>query len=350
MKRRLSPLLRRSQALLLIALSAAGLSSPAAQASEFDAASGLVAAKPLFRDPVYDGAADPVLVWDRARSVWRMFYTNRRANVPSLGGVAWVHGTPIGIAESSDQGAHWRYVGTAKIDDGTNLKEPTYWAPEIVDDGATYHMFLTLVPGVFEDWRHPRTILHLKSKDLDSWSDPKPLKLASERVIDACVMKLDDGTWRMWYNNEVDRKSIYFADSKDLETWVDGGKVVSDQSGEGPKVFRWKGCYWMVTDVWRGLAIYKSADAVKWERQKDNLLQTPGLGEDDQVKGGHPDVVVSGDRAFLFYFTHPGLRENNPDKSPTEQRRSSIQVVELEYKDGWLSCDRNRPTQIRLAR
>ena len=33
-----------------------------------------------------------------------MFYTNRRANVTDAPGVSWVHGTPIGIAESSDGG------------------------------------------------------------------------------------------------------------------------------------------------------------------------------------------------------------------------------------------------------
>jgi hypothetical protein len=42
------------------------------------------------------------------------------------------------------------------------------------------------------------------------------LKLASDRVIDACVFGLPDGTWRMWYNNERGGKSIYFADSADL--------------------------------------------------------------------------------------------------------------------------------------
>ena len=37
-----------------------------------------------------------------------MLYTNRRANVPGLRGVAWVHGTRIGIAESEDGGATWK--------------------------------------------------------------------------------------------------------------------------------------------------------------------------------------------------------------------------------------------------
>ena len=41
---------------------------------------------------------------------------------------------------------------------------------------------------------------------------------------------------------------------------------------------------------------------------KNNLLEKSGKGADDKVKGGHPDVVVSNDRAFLFYFTHPARR------------------------------------------
>lgn len=48
----------------------------------------LFASKPLFRDPVYDGAADPVVIWNRAERKWFMLYTNRRANVPNLRGVS----------------------------------------------------------------------------------------------------------------------------------------------------------------------------------------------------------------------------------------------------------------------
>jgi hypothetical protein len=314
---------------------------------------GKVAAKPLYRDPVYDGAADPVVIWNPRAQRWWMFYTNRRANAPGLSGVTWVHGTEIGIAESSDAGATWRYVGTAQIDDG-NPGEPeserSYWAPDVIADGkGTYHMFLTVVPGIFEDWSHPRRIVHLKSKDLRRWGDGRVMELSSDRVIDACVQRLADGTWRMWYNNERDRKSIYFADSPDLETWTSRGKAVGDQAGEGPKVFRWREAYWMITDVWRGLAVYRSDDALQWRRQAGNLLETPGKGPDDEVKGGHCDVVVCGERAFLFYFTHPGRRGPDAGKDDYDQRRSSIHVAELELKDGRITCDRDRPVHIQLA-
>ncbi len=334
--------------LLIVAMAGCSFTSQVEQTQESGANDqGKIADKPLFRDPVYDGAADPVLCFNHRKKKWFMFYTNRRANVPDTVGVSWVHGTPIGIAESSDAGATWKYRTTAKID--YKKGEDTYWAPEVIEHNGTYHMYLTYVPGIFKDWNAARDILHLTSNDLLEWQYQSTLKLSSNKVIDACVMQLPDGTWRMWYNNEVDNKSIYYADSRDLYQWHDKGKAVGAR-GEGPKVFRWKGYVWMVVDVWRGLSVYRSKDALTWHLQKNNLLEKPGKGRDDQVKGGHPDVVVSRDRAYLFYFTHPGRLGPDANKDTYEQRRSSIQVVELEFKDGWLSCDRDKPTRILLQR
>ena len=307
---------------------------------------GNIAAKPLFRDPVHDGAADPVLVWNRGERRWFMFYTNRRANVPDLPGVSWVHGTRIGIAESLDRGATWKYRGIAEIDYGKG--EYSYWAPDVIDDGARYHMFLSFVPGMHTDWSVTRQIIHLTSDDLLKWKYESTLKLASDRVIDPTLARLPDGTWRMWYNEERDHKSIYCADSADLYTWHDKEKVIGDQPGEGPKVFRWKEHYWMIVDVWQGLRVYRSDGAVKWEKQDEQLLAEPGKGADDRVKGGHADVVVSGERAFLFYFTHPGRTGPDAKRDSYEQRRSSIQVVELHEKDGQLTCNRDEPARILL--
>ncbi len=312
------------------------------------------APQPLYRDPIYDGAADPVVIWNPHVKRWWMFYTNRRATVTNELGVSWVHGTRLGIAESTN-GAHWSYIGTAQIElpmeyGGTNV---THWAPEVftAPDGR-HHMFLTVVPGVFQDWKHPRAIVQLTSQDLRTWSNARPLQLATDRVIDACILRVAAGNnqvWRLWYNNERDRKSIYYADSTDLVTWQDKGKAVGDQSGEGPKVFRWQNRYWMVTDVWRGLGVYSSADALNWQRQSGaNLLQQPGQGTDDQVIGGHPDVLLNGERAFLFYFTHPDRRDGVPKEKIYERQRSSILVTELFYRDGKLTCNRDQVTDIEL--
>lgn len=313
---------------------------------------GKVADKPLFRDPTFDGAADPLLIWNPERARWWMFYTNRRAKAEGLTGVTWVHGTRLGIAESCDGGASWSYVGTAQIDLPEELggDGATHWAPELFTDSkGVHHMLLTVVPGVFETWQHPRHMVHLTSKDLRHWGNAQEIELASDRVIDAAILQLQDGNWRLWYNNERDGKSIYFADSPDLQSWTDRGKVVGDRPGEGPTVFHWQGHYWMITDVWQGLGVYRSSDAVEWERMPgdENLLQVPGKGEDDRVKGQHPDVVVQGDRAFIFYFTHAGQEDPNiPDGY--EKRRSTIQVTELKLEDGWITADRDAPAHIRL--
>lgn len=291
---------------------------------------------------------------------WWMFYTNRRANVPGLSGVAWVHGTPIGIAESADGGTTWRHLGTADIDLPASLAsaEPTLWAPHIVpaaeSGGEMHHMFLTVVPGVFEDWQHPRTIVHLTSTDLRTWRNATPLSLASDRVIDACVAPLPSGGWRMWYNNERDHKSIYHADSADLTTWTDRGKTrgVGERPGEGPYVFSWRGHAWMIVDLWKGLGVYRSDDLETWTAQSTDLLAAPGRGADDGVIGGHACVVVNpeSDRAWIFYFTHPGRTAVNKsaDKNSLDLRRSSIQVVELHERDGVLSCDRDAPAFVSL--
>jgi hypothetical protein len=347
---------------------------------------------------VHDGAADPIVVWNPHVQRWWMFYTNRRANVPGLSGAAWVHGTRIGIAESADGGTTWTYAGTAEIDLPPKVGGPpdtsTHWAPEIVTAaqvesnllgyklpphqsgptgqsnpigykipepaqtngagvGQLHHMFLTVVPGVFENWQHPRRLVHLTSTDLRRWTYRSTLALASDRVIDAGVQRLPDGTWRLWYNNERDRKSIYYADSPDLFTWTDKGKCtgVGERPGEGPYVFRWRGAYWMLVDLWKGLGVYRSTDLATWTAQTENLLATPGRGADDGVNGGHPGVVVSGERAFLFYFTHPGRAGTikPEDKDSLDLRRSSLQVVELREKDGVLFCDRDAPTFVNLA-
>ncbi|MCR4033865.1 MULTISPECIES: family 43 glycosylhydrolase [Flavobacterium] len=304
-----------------------------------------IAPKPLYRDPIFDGAADPTIIWNEKEKKWFMFYTNRRAKDSTAKGITWVHGTKIGVATSID-GAKWIYKDTCSIN--YKLKDVTYWAPDVIKYKNKYHMYLTIVPGIFNDWYHPRSIIHLTSSDLMNWKFESELKLASDRCIDASVYKLPNGSWRMFYNNENDGKSIYYADSKDLYNWVDSGTKIIKDRGEGPKVFKWKGKNWLISDSWRGLNVYSSEDFLNWKRQEKNILQTPGTGEDDKVIGGHPDIIVSGDKAYIFYFTHPGRTPENKGVDSYETKRSSIQVAELEYIDGEIVCNRDKQVLINL--
>lgn len=103
-----------------------------------------VANAPLFRDPITDGAADPSVVYNRAEKTWWMLYTQRRANCDAPD-VAYCYGTAIGIACSEDNGQSWYYRGTLDLEyePGHN----TYWAPDIIYDDGTYHLFVVFIRG-----------------------------------------------------------------------------------------------------------------------------------------------------------------------------------------------------------
>jgi sucrose-6-phosphate hydrolase SacC (GH32 family) len=299
----------------------------------------------LFHDPIHDGAADPVVVWNRARKTWWMFYTNRRADLDDPNGVTWVRGTHIGIAESADGGAHWHYVSEADIPYGQ--PDYTFWAPEVIDVDGTYHMFLTVVPGTFDTWQHPRHILHLTSKDLLHWTPLDNVNLDSDRTIDACVFRLPNGDWRLWYKNEADSSKVYFSDSPDLVHWTAKG-IATTNHGEGPVVFQWHGSYWLINDPHAGLAVFRSDDLATWHQQSDNLLREPGTRPTDRAMGSHADVVVdAAGRAWLFYFTQQG-GENASANTKGAGRRSVLQVTELHEKNGILTVDRNAPAMIHM--
>jgi Glycosyl hydrolases family 43 len=305
------------------------------------------APKPLFDDPIYHGAADPVIIYNKQVKKWWMFYTNRRAAIDDST-VQWVHGTRIGITESKD-GLKWKYVDTCNInyrpDEGY-----THWAPDVIEHNGTFHMYLTYVPGTFKDWNHPRVIVHLTSSDLKNWNYQSTLKLVNEKVIDASVFKINDSLWRMWYNNEKDGKSIYYADSKDLYNWTDKGKAIAAR-GEGPKAFYWQHNYFMILDAWKGMEVYSSEDLLTWKKQANRILENPGKGKDDQAIGGHCDVAVNNGRAFVYYFTHPGRQKDKPAiKGSFDDKRSVIQLAELKYVSGEITCNRDEPIKIKFKR
>lgn len=307
------------------------------------------APKPLYRDPVFDGAADVSIVYDRAAKLWKMFYTNRRATMrlPDPADVAWVHGTAIGIATSGD-GVHWRYQGTADFPKACT--DVTSWAPEVMYENGIYHMWLTVVPGIFHRWGAPGAearIVHLTSTDLAKWECESTVKLDTGRMIDPTVMKLGQG-YRMWYKDERAGSRILAADSRDLRTWTKvGNEPVDPTRGEGPKAFRFKGYYWLIVDVWDGLMVLRSDDALRWTEQPGYILGKPGQNATDRHKGQHADVVVDGDRAFIYYFVHQ-TNEAEAAKDPRWNQHTVIQVAELVYKDGKLTVDRDADLAFRL--
>ncbi|UZR97825.1 family 43 glycosylhydrolase [Chondrinema litorale] len=299
---------------------------------------------PLFRDPIYDGAADPVLVWNREEKKWWMLYTQRRANVDAQD-VAFCYGTKIGIACSDDEGKSWYYRGALDLEFERGIN--TFWAPDVVYHDGTYHMFVSYIKGVRNHWSGLATMAHYTSKNLWDWEFQDLVKLTSDNVIDATLYQMPDGIWKMWFKDSTRGSVTMLAESSDLFNWkFDEKPAIGGKAHEGPKVFHFQDYYWMLTDEWAGMRVYRSKDTQNWEKQ-GMILTDASARPEDTPSGAHGDVVVLGDKAYVFYFTHPG-RETHFEGSlnehgvlPYPKRRSSIQVAALQFTEGTLKCDRS---------
>ncbi len=305
---------------------------------------GVLLPSPLYRDPIYDGPTDPMVIWNREEKCWWMLYTQRRSNGVNMG-VSSVHGTKIGVASSAD-GARWLYRGTLpnlNFEPGHN----TFWAPEVIWANGKYHMYVSYITGVPQDWKWPRCIVHYTADNLWQWHFESVVPLSSGRVIDACVYEVAPGRYKMWYKDEDYHAYTYSAQSEDLYHWEVIGPEITDCPHEGPNVFELGGKRWMITDCWNGLAVYESNDFTNWRRQAGNLLQIPGTRPDDGVIGNHADVLVMGGRAYIYYFIHPEFsleKRKTPGFVMTNREtRTVVQAAELRVVDGKLCCDRNAP-------
>ena len=177
-----------------------------------------LAPKPLFRDPVYDGAADPVVIWNRVERCWFMFYTNRRATMTGLPGVSWVYGTRIGIAASSD-GANWTYRGVASIAYGD--ADDAHWAPDVFFEGGRYHMFFCYRYSTgYRGRERGYRIGYAASDDLETWArddaragiDVSDEGWDSEMVSYPHVFELDGRVRMLYLGNQVGRGGFGLAE------------------------------------------------------------------------------------------------------------------------------------------
>lgn len=307
-----------------------------------------------YRDPIWDGPTDPVLVPDHLTGDWVLFYTQRRATETALTGVEWVHGTAIGVARSSDGGLTWAYQGTLDglVPPGTEVPA-TLWAPDVVRIGDQWIMYLTVLGGVRTDWTGTASIVQLASRDLVTWEHLGPIDLDSPRVVDAAVARCGDGRHRLWYKDEARGSNTYSAVTStpaDPTSWVLEGLAIPGRAHEGPKVFKLGGQFWMIVDEWRGQAVYRSEDASGgWTRQEylDGLILTaPETADGRPVAGRHADVVPldaaadGKERALIIYFTHPHWNGEDIDAMAADPKThlSHVRAAVLEVHNGDLVC------------
>lgn len=302
---------------------------------------------PLFRDPVTDGPADPCVFYNYDEQAWWILYTQRRASSETPG-VSFCYATKIGIAESKNNGASWRYRGTLDLEFERGVN--TFWAPGIVYWKGTYHLFSTYIRGAAWHWGGNGMIAHYTSKNGWDWKYREIIDVGQQNIIDPALYRDEQGVWHMWYKN-CSNSAIYEATSRDLKKWSVGEQVSGVKPPcEAPKVFYMGGYYWMMTDPARGtgLCVYRSTDMKNWQEQ-GRILTDGSDRKDDYPSACHNDVVIVGDKAYIFYATHPGeinaKRAGKPIESyagngPYETRLSALQCAELLVEEGVLKCVR----------
>jgi hypothetical protein len=97
--------------------------------------------------------------------------------------------------------------------------------------GFTICLFSTQ-KGVANHWSGIAKMAHYTSDNLWDWKYEGYLKL-EDNVIDATLLQLPGGTWRMWYKwNNI----LRYANSDDLFNWtMHAEPAINDQAHEGAK-------------------------------------------------------------------------------------------------------------------
>lgn len=303
---------------------------------------------PIYADPVYCGSCDPEIVFNHRYNQWMIFYTSRRP----VKGIAATVGNPIGVCVS-DNLTDWSFLGYCKFDGvgGKPDSEQTRWAPGIIIDGNTAHMFVTFKEDATPPWGTGGSIVHYVAPVddmLKGWKKAE-VSIDEEDCLDASIVKLDNGKFRMYYVGGVNnpetggRKTIRYAESEDLYSWKSKGNVLGDVNDmsvhkiryqEAVYVFVYDGEFYMLTDPHKGLATYTSSDGITWKYHGQIMQTGTSTRILDRTQARHPSVIVYNDTPYIFYHVEP-FRPDKAKGSKLEihQRYSFLQMAELECNE-----------------
>ena len=104
--------------------------------------------------------------------------------------------------------------------------------------------------------------------------------------------------------------------------------------------------------IGENLTTFRDGVYLLYYDEEGNLLSAGGTRPGDNCRGHHADVLALDDRAYIFYFVHPGAGEygysGEDEIQPYAQRRSVLQVAQLTFSAGKLCCDRDKPCDLLL--
>lgn len=270
--------------------------------------------KPFFIDPVWQGTADPTMLWNPFEQKFYVWYTQRRADLENNKGVEWMHGSQIGIASSKD-GKEWIYEGVCSgegLDDAAK-NGFSLWAPSVIYHNKELHLFVTYVTVVASEWIGDRYIKHYTSKNGREWKYKSTAKLSSGRCIDPCVYKIKK-KWYMVYKDEKNSEQFtWIAESKNLDDWKVLGQIITDVRHEAPYFWEQDGRKMLIVDAWEnGLRVYESKNGINnWKH-----ITT--------FRGGHPGIFQHKGKSYMVYHA---------PFDPSNDKRTGLHMKELILKN-----------------
>ena len=319
--------------------------------------------KPLFTDPNYGGSCDPEIVYNAFDNSYYIYYTARRSHKENT-----FLQTPIGVASSKNL-VDWNFEGYCKFDGKHNTKDAdaTFWAPAIISTKDSLHMFVTYKSDTLTTrgmWGGRGAIVHYATalnNPINGWKKRTVMHDSTMTTLDASAYWVDDVA-HLWFMSRPLKKlekgyTLVHKTTRDFNNWqtlaqdlgdVYNKPVTSITYEEAPYIFRWKGQFWLITDPHKGFAVYHSKDAAHWKFQ-GFILSEPGKGKMDTARGRHGSVLIDeNDRAFLFYHVEYNRQYGKTSiiKQPLKNRKSAIQMVELQLKNGKIIADRDRKIEL----
>lgn len=352
-----------------------------------------VASSPLYRDPLFDGAHDPEMVWNYAEQCYWLLYLQNRYNIPltdpaPLGRTSL---TDIGLASTPDGGRSWIYRGVAEgLDVPASARADelppsgtqqyggaTWWRPAVTFADDIYHAFWVMWessrgmkgpdgPGAYANWN----LVHYTSNNLKSWQYNQTVRTNSF-AYDSDVFRLADGRYILFSTGQTRpvRGNPKVLQSRDLYRWsecTDPGLQVNID--EGPHAtwndmsIKWRGFAFI---NWDGSAHFgtnrpnmmrTSDGGLTWEMSNTTLYPGPGTRYLDLGAAHQGPLLLNqgadGEDGWALYFSEFSIGGEYAQSTGCGTERAVLQLAAVETDaSGWPVVNRSNgpPNDLSLS-
>lgn len=250
-------------------------------------------------------------------NTWHLIGIHEYYN-PTPGG----QGSPGLVHSTSTDMISWTDHGAAiPVGPAGSWESYDVWAPTLIKDGATYHLWYAGVQTVNNHW--VQKIGHATSSDSFTWTKDAGNPVFDCSTIPWVYWNIDDpwggvecrdpfvtwdaanSQWVMFYTTRMqatptapywlaDPPVVGMATSSDLVTWNDAGYHITTAgyAAESPHVFEHNGTWWLVwtsSCTWRGSKCLRYATAPAITGPYTGYNDLPAVGSDEYASEYYRD-------------------------------------------------------------